>query len=224
MDAQFWIALAGIVWIDLLLSGDNAVIIAVIANGLPEHQRRWGMIYGTAAAILLRIGGALAASWLMGWPALSILIGLYLVKVAVDLVTAGEDDGGAQKPATTLTAAVTAIALADIGMSLDNVMAVAGLANGNDLLMALGIVLSIIFMMVGAVLIMRLVTRYPFLKWLGSALLGWVAGGIILHDPLLQGVSLPAHASTFASALGAAVVVLIAVTVGAFRSLPVEAK
>lgn len=190
-DAGFVMPLLGIIWMDLLLSGDNAVVIALVCKNLPEHQQRQGMIYGTAAAVVLRIVGAAFAGYLMALPGLSVAAGLYLLYVSVKLITDAGHAEDAPEAKTTLRAAITTIALADIGMSLDNVMAVAGMAHGSTTLMAIGIIISIPMMIVGASLISGIIGRYPWLVWAGAGLLAWVAGGIIMHDPLTQFAARP---------------------------------
>lgn len=183
MDEMFWVALLGIVWIDLLLSGDNAVVIALVSRQLPAHQQKWGIIGGTAAAIGLRVVMSFFAALLLGVPGLSIVGGLFLLWVAAKLVM-GEDEGeGELKPAMTLMAAITTIAIADASMSLDNVMAIAALSHGNELLMAIGVLLSIPMVIAGSAIISTIIGRFPILTWAGAALLGWVAGGIISADP-----------------------------------------
>ncbi len=186
MDANFWAALAGIVWIDLLLSGDNAVVIALVCRQLPARQQRIGMILGAGAAIGLRVVLAFFVAALLAVPFLSSIGGAFLLYVAVKLTTAehGPDEGG--KAATTLAGAIATIAIADVGMSLDNVIAIAALSHGHWLLMALGVLISIPMVIAGSVVVSAMVERFPALTWAGAALLGWVAGGIIVADPLVQ--------------------------------------
>ncbi|KAB7788074.1 YjbE family putative metal transport protein [Methylorubrum populi] len=185
LDAHFWSALAGIIWIDLLLSGDNALVIAMVCNQLPERQRRIGMVLGAGAAVGLRVVFAVLIAELMGVGGLSLLGGLFLLYIASKMLL---DDGahGEHKPAMSLGGAIATIAIADAGMSLDNVMAIAGLSRGSDgaaWLMAFGVLLSIPLVIGGAALISTLLKRFPALIWAGAALLGWVAGGIIAEDP-----------------------------------------
>jgi YjbE family integral membrane protein len=180
----FLVSLLGIVWIDLLLSGDNAVVIALVSNRLPPEQQKWGIIGGTAAAVLLRVVMSFFAVFLLGIPALSIVGGLFLLKVAVGLlVEEANDENGDTVGRITLTAAIGTIAMADASMSLDNVLAVAALAHGSVVLMAVGVVLSIPLVIAGAALISKTVERFPAMVWAGAGVLGWVAGGIIAADP-----------------------------------------
>lgn len=180
---EFWIALLGIVWIDLLLSGDNAVVIALVSRQLPPHQQKWGIIGGTTAAIWLRVVMSFFAAYLLGVPGLSILGGLFLLWVAAKMLIDQEEGAHKTKPAMTLAAAITTIAAADASMSLDNVMAIAALSKGSVLLMALGVLISIPLVITGAAIISNVIERFPILTWAGAALLGWVAGGIIAADP-----------------------------------------
>ncbi|MGY3589348.1 YjbE family putative metal transport protein [Bradyrhizobium sp. USDA 4350] len=186
---SFFIALLSIVWIDLLLSGDNAVVIALVSNRLPEDQQKWGIIGGTAAAILLRVVMSFFAVLLLGVPGLSILGGIFLLKVACSML-AGEEEGGEGDVVgrITLVAAIGTIAAADASMSLDNVLAVAALAHGSVLLMALGVLLSIPLVIAGSAIIAMVIRHLPILTWAGAGLLGWVAGDIIAKDPWSVGL------------------------------------
>lgn len=207
-DTTFWLALLGIIWIDLLLSGDNAVVIALVCNKLPPEQRKWGIVGGAGAAIGLRVIFSFFIAWLMAVPALSIIGGAFLLYVAAKLLMDAEDGEAGHAQPTTLLAAITTIAIADVGMSLDNVMALAALSHGNVVLMALGVILSIPLVIAGSTLISGLIERFPMLTAAGAALLGWVAGGIIVSDPYVLGP----HASSVmhygASIIGAAVVLI----------------
>jgi YjbE family integral membrane protein len=186
MDSLFWAALLGIVWIDLLLSGDNAVVIALVSRQLPENQQKWGIIGGTAAAIGLRVVMSFFAAFLLGVPALSIIGGLFLLWVAAKLLMGEDDEAGPAKKVISLGAAIWTIAVADASMSLDNVMAIAALSHGSTMLMALGVLLSIPLVIAGSAIISAVIGRFPILTWAGAALLGWVAGGIIAADPWAQ--------------------------------------
>lgn len=182
-DPQFWAALAGIVWIDLLLSGDNAVVIAMVCRQLPPRQRAIGMTLGAGAAVGLRVVFSFFVASLIAIPGISIAGGAFLLYVAAHLVMASDEEGSEHKPSTTLLGAISTIAIADAGMSLDNVMAIAALSHGNVILMAFGVLLSIPLVIGGSAIISTLLGRFPILKWAGAGLLGWVAGGIIASDP-----------------------------------------
>lgn len=183
MDNLFWVALFGIVWIDLLLSGDNAVVIALVSRQLPEKQQKWGIVGGTAAAIGLRVVMSFFAAFLLGVPVLSIVGGLFLLWVAAKLLMGEEDEGAGVKQVMTLVAAISTIAVADASMSLDNVMAIAALSHGNMALMAAGVLISIPLVIAGSAVISMVIGKFPVLTWAGAGLLGWVAGGIIASDP-----------------------------------------
>lgn len=186
MDAQFWAALAGIVWLDLLLSGDNALVIAMVCGGLEPRRRAIGMWLGTGGAIVLRIVLAFCVAWLMAWPGLMAVGGAFLLYVAAGLVMGG-GDAEARAPSRTLIGAVATIAAADVSMSLDNVMAIAALSRGDWVLMAAGVLISIPMIVAGAAVISKVLERLPALAWAGAGLLGYVAGGIISADPLVSG-------------------------------------
>jgi YjbE family integral membrane protein len=216
---SFFIALLGIVWIDLLLSGDNAVVIALVSNRLPPEQQKWGIIGGTAAAVLLRVVMSFFAVFLLGVPGLSILGGLFLLKVAYGLlVDEANDENGDVVGRITLTAAIGTIAAADASMSLDNVLAVAALAHGSLVLMATGVLLSIPLVIAGAALISKAVERFPAMVWAGAGLLGWVSGGIIAADPWAT----PYLDHFLTSAAGAALVVTAGL-VARFKTALLEA-
>lgn len=191
MDANFWAALAGIVWIDLLLSGDNAVVIAMVCSRLPPAQRRMGIVLGATAAVGLRIVFAFGVAWLIAVPGLSLVGGLFLLWVAAKLVIDHGAEDEETEASSTLLGAVTTIAIADAGMSLDNVLAIAALSHGNLWLMAFGVLLSIPVVIAGSTLISGLLTRFPVLIWAGAALLGWVAGGIIASDRYVKTFLMP---------------------------------
>ena len=211
MDYSFFIALAGILWVDLLLSGDNAIVIALVCRKLPAPQQRLGMILGASAAIGLRVVMSFFVAALLSIYGLSVIGGLFLLYVASKLALQAEENLDDTKSSASLWAAVGTIALADAGMSFDNVMALAGLAHGNVLLMALGVVMSIPLVIFGSAVIGAVIDRFPALVWAGAALLGWVAGGIIVTDRAVTDLFLyPPHAfDTAASVLGAAIVLTV---------------
>jgi YjbE family integral membrane protein len=181
-SSTFWISLVQIIWIDLLLSGDNAIVIALACRNLPPEQRRMGILLGAGAAIGLRILFAVIISYLLGIPFLKIIGGVLLFWIAIKLVQ-GDEGHGEVEGSTTLWAAVRTIAIADAVMSLDNVLAVSAAAKGDIWLFTFGIVLSIPMIIYGSNIILSLLTRFPILTWLGAALLGWIAGDMITNDP-----------------------------------------
>lgn len=180
---QFWVALTKIIWINVLLSGDNALVIALACRGLQPRQRLWGMVLGAGVAVLLRIIFTFIVVTLMAMPFLKLIGGLALIVIAAKLLVPEKEDEDAVQAAAHLWAAVRIVAIADIIMSLDNVIAVAAAANGSIVLMVLGLAISIPMIVAGAALIMALLDRVPALIWLGAALLGWIAGEVIATDP-----------------------------------------
>jgi len=179
----FWLAVGKIIWINVLLSGDNALVIALACRGLAPQQRLWGMVLGAAAAVILRIIFTGIVATLMELPYLKLIGGLALVVIAAKLLVPENEDEEGVAAAQHLWAAVQVVVVADIVMSLDNVIAVAAAANGSVPLLIIGLAISVPLIVAGAALIMLLLTRMPFLVWAGAALLGWIAGDVIATDP-----------------------------------------
>jgi YjbE family integral membrane protein len=176
-----------IVWIDLLLSGDNAIVIALACRNLPENQRKVGMLLGAGVAIGLRIIFAVMISYLLGVPFLKLIGGLLLLWIGVKLAM-GEDEAHEEVNASEqLWGAVRTIAIADAVMSLDNVLAISAASHGNFWLFTFGLLLSIPLIIFGAQLITSIIERFPVFIWLGAALLGWIAGEMIAQDTVLVG-------------------------------------
>lgn len=191
MDSVLFASLLAIIWIDLLLSGDNAVVIALVCRELPKSQQTFGMVLGTGTAIVLRIIMALTASFLLSVEGLRIAGGLFVLWVAFGLLKENSDEDDGIKPHSSLLKAILAIGIADASMSLDNVIAVAALAKGHIWIMVFGIVISIPILIAGAAIIKGIVDRFPWIVWFGAGLLGWVGGSIILEDPFIQLLSIP---------------------------------
>lgn len=183
--AEFWLALAKIMWINILLSGDNAVVIAMACRGLPARQRMWGMILGAGVAVVLRIIFTGVVASLMTLPYLKIVGGLALFYIAAKLLVPDEPDHDEGEAVQHLWRAVRIVAVADIIMSLDNVIAIAAAAGGNVALLVIGLAVSIPLIVAGAALIMSLLDRFPILVWAGAALLGWIVGEVIATDPVI---------------------------------------
>ncbi|MDR6951903.1 YjbE family integral membrane protein [Ancylobacter sp. 3268] len=181
----FWVSLLQIIWIDLLLSGDNAVVIALACRSLPEKQRKWGILLGAAAAVGLRIIFALAVSYLLGVPLLKVVGALLLFWIAIKLVLDEGGDGHHVESADSLWKAVRTIAIADAVMSLDNVVAIAAAARGHAELFIFGLLLTIPLIIFGSQLILKLISRFPALIWFGAALLGWIAGEMLVSDKVV---------------------------------------
>ena len=216
-DPGFWVAVLQIIWIDLLLSGDNAVVIALACRQLPPNQRVWGIAVGTLVAIGLRIVFTGMVTTLMTMPYLKLIGGVLLIWIAIKLL-AGEEESDDEniKPVANLWHAVRIIVIADAVMSLDNVIAIAMAAHGNYALLMFGLAVSIPLIMAGSALVISLLERFPIIVWAGAALLGWIAGEIMARDPLISGHLDPAAAHT-ASMVGAVLGALFVVGVGLIR-------
>jgi len=215
-DSAFWSALGKIVWINILLSGDNAVVIALAARGLPPHQRRWAVVGGSAAAIALRVVLTIFALELLGYPYLKIIGALLLFWIGVQLLLPEDGDEGGIRTSTKLWGAVRTILLADLVMSLDNVIGVAAAAQSGPqparlLLLILGLGLSIPLIVAGSQMLMKLMERLPMIVTLGAALLGFVAGEMLVHDKALERLvgSLDGATTTVVEVARAVAVVLV---------------
>jgi YjbE family integral membrane protein len=178
----FWLSVGKIIWINVLLSGDNALVIAMACRGLHGRNRLWGMVIGAGIAVILLIAFTGIIATLMALPYLKLVGGIALLFIAAKLLVP-EDEGDEVAAGTTLWHAIRIVVIADIVMSLDNVIAVAAAANGKISLLVLGLAISIPMIIAGAALIMMVLDRFPILIWLGAALLGWIAGDVIVSDP-----------------------------------------
>jgi YjbE family integral membrane protein len=209
----FWLAVLQIIWVNVLLSGDNAVVIALACRQLPPRTRNWGIALGAAVAVGLRILFTGIVATLLVLPWLKFVGGLALLYIAVDLVK--PEDGGDQakvKAYDSLWRAVGTVAVADIVMSLDNVVAIAAVAQGNWTLLSLGLAISIPLIVVGAALITMIFERWPILVWAGAGLLGWIAGDLMIGDPAIVeriGEVAAERYDYWAAAVGAAIVLAI---------------
>jgi len=181
----FWLAVGEIIWINVLLSGDNALVIAMACRGLHGRHRLLGMVIGAGIAVVLLITFTGIVATLMVLPYLKLASGLALLVIAAKLLVP-EDEHDETAAGTTLWHAVRIIVIADIIMSLDNVIAVAAAANGRLSLLILGLAISIPIIIAGAALIMLVLDRFPVLVWLGAMLLGGIAGDVISSDPAVQ--------------------------------------
>ena len=213
-SAAFWLGVPQIVLINVLLSGDTAVVIAMASRGLAPRQRLVGVAIGSGTAAVLLIVFALIITPLLLLPYVKLIGGLALIYIAGKLLipeTAGEEGVEA---ATHLWRVVRIVALADIILSLDNIIAVAAVARGNLALLMTGLAISIPIVFLGATLIMALLERFPLLVWAGAALLGWIAGETIATDPAVAGYLIAdigetlAHQAAIAAA-GAATLLVI---------------
>ncbi len=183
-----WGAVFQIIIIDILLGGDNAVVIALACRKLPAAQRMQGVLWGTAGAIILRVVLIVFAVALLDVPFLKFAGGLLLLWIGVRLMAPAHDAHESIKPADKLMSAIKTIIIADAVMSLDNVIAIAGAAEQADpehriALVIFGLVVSIPLIVWGSTLVLRMLDRFPIIVTLGAALLGWIAGGLIVNDP-----------------------------------------
>jgi YjbE family integral membrane protein len=184
---QFWLAGLEIIVINILLSGDNAVVIALACRNLPPKQRRWGVFWGAIGAIVLRIVLTFFAVRLLELPWLKIVGGIALLWIGIKLIAEDEGDGPDIKASDRMFAAIKTVIVADLVMSIDNVLAVAAAAKGSLFLLIFGLAVSIPLVIVGAQLIMKLIERMPILIVAGGGLLGFVAGEMIVEDPAIHG-------------------------------------
>lgn len=183
MESTFWISMFTIVLSDLLLSGDNAVVIGMAARRLPTEQRKRAILIGSGIAVLLRASLTTIAAYLLHIPFLMTAGGLLLFFIAGKLVTGDNHDVAHVEAGSTFRSAIKTIIVADVVMSLDNVMAVAGAAHGNVWLVLFGLALSIPLLMWGSGFVARFIARFPFILYIGGAVLGYIAGDLIIHDP-----------------------------------------
>lgn len=210
LGAAFWIGLFKIVWIDIILSGDNAVVIALATRGLPAEQQKKAVMFGSGAAVLLRVALTVIAAKLMQLPFVEVIGGLLLLWIGMGLLKSEDDAAGSGNAVKQgMLAAVRTILLADFVMSLDNVIAVAAAAGGNVLLLILGLAISIPLVVFGSTLMIKLMARFPIIVTLGAALIGWVAGETITNDHVLQGFVQEHPWVHYAAAAAGAVLVIL---------------
>lgn len=187
LSAEFLSSLLAIIVIDLVLAGDNAIVIALAARSLPAHLRTRAVVWGTAGAIAVRAGMTIVVVWLLMIPGLRFAGGLALVWIAYKLLVPKEGGGGAHgKPADNFWGAMKTIIIADAIMGLDNVLAVAGAAKGSFLLVVLGLLISVPIVVWGSTLILKWVDRFPAIVYIGAGVLAWTAAQMMLHEPLLE--------------------------------------
>lgn len=216
-----WLALLQIIWINVLLSGDNAVVIALACRSLPEKARRMGIVLGAGVAVVLRVLFTGIVATLLALPWLKLVGSLALMWIAVDLAAPNEGGEESVEASDSLWKAVGTVAVADVVMSLDNVVAVAAIANGNWWLLAFGLAISIPLIVAGSSLVMALIDRFPVLVWAGAALLGWVAGEMLLGDTAVIeriGAETAEHLHRIVSIVGALLVVGIAFALHRFKA------
>ena len=182
--AHFWAGLMVIIWVNIILSGDNAVVIALAALSLPKHQQGKAIFWGAGAAVVLRIVLTIVAVEMLKLSYLKIIGGLLLLWIAIKLLMP-EDGGDDVESSDNLIQAIKIILIADLVMSLDNVVAVAAAAKGSILLLVLGLAISIPLVIFGATILMKLMERYPIIVVIGAALIGAVAGELLVTDPVV---------------------------------------
>ena len=223
LHAPFWIAVGQIILIDILLGGDNAVVIALACRGLPPKQRKRGIIYGTAGAIVLRVILIAFALALLAIPYLKVVGGLLLVWIGVKLLVPHEEDDHTNiQTSDKLWSAVKTVIVADLVMSVDNVLAIAGAAESAGKhqlpLVIFGLLVSIPIIVAGSQIVLKLMDRFPIIITLGAMLLGWIAGQMVYTDPAVKGYLPEAKAWEYAAAAaGALLVLLIAKVIQARR-------
>jgi YjbE family integral membrane protein len=214
LHAPFWIAVGQIILIDILLGGDNAVVIALACRGLPPKQRKRGIIYGTAGAIVLRVILIAFALALLAIPYLKVVGGLLLIWIGVKLLVPHEDDDHTNiQPSDKLWSAVKTVIVADLVMSVDNVLAIAGAAESAGKhqlpLVIFGLLVSIPIIVAGSQIVLKLMDRFPIIITLGAMLLGWIAGQMVYTDPAVKGLLPEAKVWEYAAAAAGALLVLI---------------
>jgi YjbE family integral membrane protein len=211
-SGAFWAALGSIILANIVLSGDNAVVIALAARSLPPAQQSKAIFWGSAAAIVMRIVLTIIAVEMLRWPYLKIVGGVLLFYIGVTLLYEDDGDGevGAER-STGMIAAIRTILVADLVMSLDNVIAVAAAAKGNLPLLVIGLAISIPLIIFGSTLLLKVMERFPIIITLGAALLGFLAGEMLLTDPAVSARfgEVPHAIVNTAGAIGAAAVVAV---------------
>jgi YjbE family integral membrane protein len=208
-SAVFWIDLLKIIGINIVLSGDNAVVIALAARTLPAARQRRAIVLGSGAAVVLRVLLTVVAAWLLTLSWLQIAGGLLLLWIGIRLLNEENGRGASQSQGpTSLLAAICTILIADLIMSLDNVIAVAAAADGNMMLLILGLTISIPLVVFGSALMIRLMERFPIIITFGAALIGWVAGETVAKDTALASIVAERHWPMYAAGCIGIVLVL----------------
>jgi YjbE family integral membrane protein len=188
-NPDFMVGLLKIIWINILLSGDNAVVIALAARGLPPQQQKQAIMFGSGAAVVLRIGLTIVAAWLLELQGLQIVGGILLLWIGAQLLADEEESDEEAKEHANMMSAVRTILIADLVMSLDNVIGVAAAAKGDQVLLILGLAISIPLVIFGSSMMIKLMERFPVIITAGAALIGWVGGETVASDVLLRDFS-----------------------------------
>ena len=208
-DAQFLTSLLSIVIIDLILAGDNAVVIAMAVRSLPKAQRRKGIIFGSLAAVLLRVVLTFFVAQMLGMSYVKLIGGIVIVWIAVKLFVEDEEATETHREAASLWHAVRIIVIADITMALDNMLAVGAASHGNFYLLLFGLGLSIPFIVFTSSLLSVLMDRFPVIIYIGAALLGKIGGEMIITDPVVVRLLAPTKPVTYAVELAFAAGVIL---------------
>jgi YjbE family integral membrane protein len=213
LTASFLVAVGQIILIDILLGGDNAVVIALACRGLPPEQRKWGIIWGTAGAIVLRVVLIAFALTLLAVPYLKLVGAILLVWIGVKLLLPEEGDEHANiSPSDKLWGAVKTVIVADLVMSIDNVLAIAGAAESAGqhqlALVIFGLLVSIPIIVAGSQIVLKLMDKFPIIITVGGMLLGWIAGQMAYTDPALKGLVPASKPLEYATAAAGALLVL----------------
>jgi YjbE family integral membrane protein len=211
MSTAFWAALGSIILANILLSGDNAVVIAMAARALPANRQKQAIVLGSAAAIVMRIVLTLVAVRMLALPYLKLVGGAALLWIGANLLYEDDDVHDHEARPIGIAAAVRTILVADLVMSLDNVLAVAAAAHGNTPLLVIGLAISIPLIVFGSTMLLKVMQRFPVIIVAGAALLGWLAGEMMLSDPALEHWfgPVPEAASKGAAVAGAVLVVIV---------------
>ena len=208
-NPQFWLGLGQIIWINIILSGDNAVVIALAARGLEPRQQKQAIFWGTAAAVVLRVVLTIVAVKLMQLPWLQLVGGILLLWIGVQLLNDGGDSEEEGQTHSGLIPAIRTILVADLVMSLDNVIGVAAAANGNMALLVIGLAIAIPIVIFGSTLMIKVMGRYPVIVTFGAALIGWVGGETMVSDKMIEPM-VPHHSIAFYAAAAAGAVLVVA--------------
>ena len=222
LSMQFFTALGTIILLDILLGGDNAVVIAMAANKLSPALRKKAILIGTAGAVIIRLIMTFIAVWLLTIPYLQVIGGLILLPIAVKLLVP-EEHHDEVKASDNLMGAIKTIIIADAAMGIDNVLAIAGASHGSFLLVAIGFLVSIPIIVGGSTIIGRLMDRFPVILYAGAGLLGWTAGSMIGHDKIL-GPMIQASVGSWAPLAIQIFLAVCVIAVGLVMSRNVTAK
>ena len=209
-DTQFLASVASIVVIDLLLAGDNAIVIAMAVRGLPREQRRKGILFGAGAAVVIRVALTFCVGQLLAMPFVKLAGGALILWIAMKLFLVGGEEESDVRHATGTWDAIKLIVVADVTMSLDNMLAVGGASQGHLSLLVFGLALSIPFIVFTSDLLSRLMDRFPVILYAGAAILGKVAAEMILTDPITRARVHPSHGAVYAAEALLAVAIVVA--------------